>query len=149
MNWNNRDDLREYGRLYRIAHKHPCPVCGILIASASQHCRRHRIMPTGEMAYNWRGGRVNNSGYLMIRNPSHPRADKSGYVREHILVWEQSHNNSLPMGWVVHHLNGIKRDNRPCNLVALPNKKHKFILAEKAKRIQELEAILAKQGSLL
>jgi len=37
-------------------------------------------------------------------------------------------------------LNGIKGDNRPENLVALPSKKHYLILKEKSRRIRELEA---------
>jgi len=88
-------------------------------------------------------------GYIGILKPNHPRANTKGYVLEHILIWEEAHGKPLPEGWVIHHLNGIKDDNRPRNLIALPSKKHYLILQAKAKRIQELEAMLNNQGHLI
>ncbi len=85
----------------------------------------------------------------MVRNPEHDRANGAGYVFEHILIWEQTHGEVVPHGYVVHHLNGIKSDNRPSNLMALPNQKHRVVLEAKAKRIQELEALLNRQGQLI
>jgi len=82
----------------------------------------------------------NSAGYLLVYSPNHPRAQKIGYVMEHILVWEKTHNRPLPKGWVIHHLNGIKSDNRPQNLLALPGKKHKELLKHFTQRIRELEA---------
>jgi hypothetical protein len=90
-----------------------------------------------------------NDGYVMIYDPENPRATTRGYVCEHILVWEQANSKPLPSGWIIHHLNGVKNDNRPCNLAALPTKKHYLVLAAKAKRIQELEALLKQQAQLL
>ena len=84
-----------------------------------------------------------------IYNPHHPRAESHGYVLEHILVWEEAHGKPLPKGWVIHHLNGIPNDNRPQNLLAMPDRKHRRILAAKAKRIQELESLLNNQHQLL
>ena len=104
----------------------------------------------GENHPNWKGGRrLREDGYVDIYLPEYPRARKEGYVLEHILVWEQTHGKSLPPGWIIHHLNGIKSDNRPENLVALSNKKHSLVLQVKAKRIQELEGLLRNQGQLL
>ncbi len=70
---------------------------------------------------------------------------------EHILVWEKQHNQFLPDGYVVHHLNGKRDDNRPKNLVALPKLNHHYalLLQEKEKRIQELEGLLNSQGQLI
>ena len=89
------------------------------------------------------------NGYVLILHPGHPRVNRDGYVSEHILVWEQVHGKPLPIGWIIHHLNGIKHDNRPGNLIGLPNKKHYLVLQAKAKRIQELEAMLNGQSQLL
>lgn len=42
---------------------------------------------------------------------------------EHRLVWEQ-HHGELPDGWIVHHLNGDRIDNRIENLHAMPADEH-------------------------
>lgn len=49
--------------------------------------------------------------------PDHPRADRNGYVMEHILVAEKALGHYLPSGSVIHHVNEIKDDNRSSNLV--------------------------------
>ena len=85
----------------------------------------------------------------MVHKPEHLRANKVGYVSEHIINWEIANNKPLPDKWIIHHLNGIKHDNRPCNLVGMPNKKHYLMLTAKAKRIQQLEALLENQVQLL
>lgn len=87
-----------------------------------------------------RDGRVLSNDYVFMLQPSHPRASKWGYVREHILVWEHIHQRLLPQGWAVHHLNGIKTDNRPENLIAMPSKRHSVYIPALKKRIRELEA---------
>jgi len=76
---------------------------------------------------------------------------KSGYVYEHILVWEKANGRPLPDGYVVHHLNGLKYDNRPENLVAIPKGKHHFRLfyMELQKRIRQLESIIEKHNKEL
>lgn len=110
---------------------------GIPIRPRSAYCRERNPY--------WKGGRSKHGDYIIIYDPDHPRARKcnsaqgKSYVYEHILVWEQVHKRPLPEGWLVHHINGIKSDNRPENLVALPNKKHYRVLAIKAQRIRALE----------
>lgn len=96
-------------------------------------------MAKGERSGNWKGGRTKRHGYIYVLRPEHPRANASGYVGEHIVVWEEAHAEPLPKGWVVHHLNGIKDDNRPVNLVGLPSKKHSGVLKAKAERVRQLE----------
>lgn len=90
---------------------------------------------------NWKGGRVSSgNGYILIKLHGHPRANKHGYVFEHIVIWEKVHNKPLPPGWVIHHLNGSGTDNRPENLIAMPDKKHIRLIPIYRERIRELEA---------
>ncbi len=106
--------------------------------------------PRGQNNPRWNGGRMRaKGGYIAVLKPGHPRACKNSYVLEHILIWEAFNGKPLPEGWVIHHLNGIKDDNRPSNLLGLPARKHHLILQAKAKRIQELEALLRGQGQLI
>lgn len=65
----------------------------------------------------WKGGRVSSVvGYIYIRVPSHPK-NYNGYVAEHRVVMENSIGRYLKNGEVIHHINGIKNDNRIENLV--------------------------------
>jgi hypothetical protein len=69
-------------------------------------------------ALNWNGGKIQRKdGYIQSSRKGHPRANKRGYVLEHILVMEEILGSSLPVGAVVHHINNIRNDNRPENLV--------------------------------
>ena len=142
--------------------KNFCVDCGKLIHFRSKRCCSCSIKSRWETGSykihyrfgpdhpGWKGGKYTSMGYKTILCPSHPRNHgKRGYVFEHILVWEQTHGKYLPQGWIIHHLNGIKSDNRSINLTALPNHKHFLVLAAKAKRIQELEALLNNQHQLL
>ncbi|EKQ70362.1 hypothetical protein OsccyDRAFT_0645 [Leptolyngbyaceae cyanobacterium JSC-12] len=68
------------------------------------------------------------NGYRVIYKPEHARAMKSenwlGYVYEHILVAENSINRKIRENEVVHHLNGIRDDNRSVNLIVIENSQH-------------------------
>ncbi|MDD5704005.1 MAG: HNH endonuclease [Dehalococcoidales bacterium] len=64
----------------------------------------------------WRGGKRHIRGYIQIRCPGHPYAGKNGYVYEHRLVMEEKLGRYLLPSEKVHHINGIKDDNRPENL---------------------------------
>ncbi len=92
---------------------------------------------------------IRQDGYEMVYCPESCHAYRNGYVLGHVFAWEQFNNKVLPKGWVVHHLNGIKSDNGSRNLLALSDRNHKHILEAKSKRIQELEALLIKQGQLV
>lgn len=70
----------------------------------------------------------------------------NGYVRrmenyvaklEHIRVAERAVGHKLAAGVEVHHVNGVRSDNRPCNLVVCPDAMYHRLLH---KRTEALEA---------
>lgn len=67
---------------------------------------------------NWKGGRViAPSGYVWVRSYDHPCRNKFGFVAEHRLIMEKKIGRYLKSKEQVHHINGIKNDNRPENLM--------------------------------
>jgi lambda repressor-like predicted transcriptional regulator len=65
----------------------------------------------------WRGGyTVDEQGYILKKEPGHPRCDDSGYVRVHRLVMENQLGRYLRPEEVVDHRNGDTSDNDPGNL---------------------------------
>lgn len=86
----------------------------------------------------WRGGiRFTAKGYKQIKQPDHPRADRNGYVMEHIVIWEKINNQRVPEGYVIHHINQNKEDNRPENLKILTNAEHTALHSTGRKLSQE------------
>ena len=94
---------------------------------AGGYCQRHymRVWKSGDPGPVGSTRRRNpdrvvspRDGYARVRMPEHPRADKAGMVLEHIPVLESVLGR--PLDWLageqVHHVNGVKDDNRPENL---------------------------------
>ena len=74
-----------------------------------------------EKSSHWKGGRFRLDGYIYILKPNHSFATKQGYVLKHRLVMEKHIGRYLTSIEVVHHINGIKDDNRIENLKLFSN----------------------------
>jgi hypothetical protein len=91
--------------------------------------RNNHVPPKGENAYNWKGGRRENSqGYILIHTPDHTNADNDGYVREHVFVAEKALDKVLPKKVVVHHIDEIKGHNENTNLVICEDENYHRLL---------------------
>ena len=110
------------------AHVQQCIDCGATVVRRSLRCKscsnkERGLRLWGEANHLWKGGRTTQDGYILVRVKP-PGFRGHPYQAEHRLVWEQSHGQPIPKGFVVHHLNGIKTDNRPENLVAMSRHYH-------------------------
>lgn len=76
----------------------------------------------GSNHYRWKGGvSLHSEGYILLKMPKHPQADKRGWILQHRLIMEDIIGRQLKASEVVHHINGHKADNRPSNLQILEN----------------------------
>jgi hypothetical protein len=57
--------------------------------------------------------RLNQNGYVEVKTAHGQRR----WPFEHRVVWESIHD-SLPKGWVIHHIDGDRTNNAPSNLAA-------------------------------
>lgn len=91
-----------------------CGGCNELIDQFDSQGRPKRF----KLGHNqWRGGRhLQAKGYVVVYNPTHPYAMSGKYVFEHRLVMEQHLGRYLKPDEQVHHINGIRNDNRIENL---------------------------------
>jgi hypothetical protein len=110
--------------------------CGELIDAYRIHGKKHipRYIKNGhnnrgktwDKNPNWRGGRVIQWDYVLVRCLDHPRA-VNGYVREHILVMEKYIGRYVRIDEDVHHIDGDTRDNRIENLQLMTHGEHSTI----------------------
>lgn len=93
---------------------------------------------SGKFHWNWRGGRRKHpSGYIEIYCPEHPFARHGGYIYEHRLVMEKKIGRFIPSNEHVHHINGVKDDNRIENLMLFSsNSEHRKYHAWLKKQIK-------------
>ena len=70
------------------------------------------------------GKKTLKNGYIRIYFPDHPKSDKYGYILEHDLIMECNIGRWLNKDEIVHHINGIRNDNRIENLMLMTRGEH-------------------------
>jgi len=138
----------------RELYRHPCPSCGILIDRKAKLCHHCTVKKRGSKykgLNRYRNGphkqymKVN--GYIKEYCPNHPNCDNHGVVPQHRLVMEGMIGRYLEGNEIVHHLNGVRDDNRPQNLALVKAHSHTSWTYIKTlqKRIRNLEGQLAQR----
>jgi hypothetical protein len=85
----------------------------------------------------WKGGRKQDkNGYFLLLLPEHHRADPHGYVYEHIVIVERLTGIVTAPPMEIHHVNEIKSDNSPSNLVLCPDRAYHQLLHARARIVR-------------
>jgi len=146
----NANNVKEYARRYHLEHKHDPKY---LLRKLPRKIHPHQCLQCSKQfmgrykdtkfccwscstKWNWKHGfkgrpahpelrkPTTSGGYVKLYSPNHPKADNDGYVLEHRLVMESSIGRYLDTSEIVHHRNGIKKDNRIENLTIVSKKHH-------------------------
>jgi hypothetical protein len=157
-----------------------CLLCGELYPSKASILTKRRYCSKkcqgeakqGARNPSWKGRFLSPDGYVLLRSVAVPvedrelarqMANKRDQVAEHRLVMAKKLGRPLRPDEVVHHVNGVKTDNRPENLMVMDDADHhrthadeKLLIIRLQARVeglevevQELEDTLGKRVSAL
>jgi hypothetical protein len=119
-----------YGTTFYERHCVACRKIGLLARKEAKYCSHPCYLKNrerfGENNSNWKGRRKNPEGYIMVYSPGHPNCQPGikGYILEHRLIMSKHIKRPLTDEEIVHHINGIKDDNRVENLVVTTSPIH-------------------------
>ncbi len=91
--------------------------CGCLSSEVSRKLAykhlagKKKIQPNGSLPK-----RTLKGGYILVHDREHHRSNQQGFVLEHIVTMEKVLGRKLKNKETVHHLNGVRSDNREENL---------------------------------
>lgn len=124
------------GNPYRKFIWSACADCGeqrwvALIHGSPRNSRCHscanKILTGGYFGGNnpnWKGGEYKDDGYVFVFRPEHPKAYGNGYIKRARLVLEGKLGRPILLNMDSHHINGIKDDDRPENLMEIAKSEH-------------------------
>lgn len=119
---------------------------GLTRSAEIESANRKETARAGSQNNLWKGGVMkSDKGYKLLRMPEHHRA-KSGYVFEHIYVFEKETGIKVPHGCCIHHLNGIKDDNRIENLCLMTHSAHTAMHHLGSKRTEETKQKISEKA---
>lgn len=81
---------------------------------------------------------ITDSGYKLVKCNNHPKADSKGYVREHILVVEDSIGRNLKDNEVVHHVDRNRLNNDINNLVLMDKEEHRSLHSREPRKVIDI-----------
>lgn len=86
----------------------------------------HNNHASSANCHRWSSEKIfTTAGYVKIRvGKEHPLADPNGYAYEHLVVWVSAANERPSNGFILHHTNGYKDDNRLENLELMSRAEH-------------------------
>jgi len=96
----------------------------------SELAKKNKVLAKrGVRSSRWKGGRhTDKKGYVSIWMPEHPNARMAGYVHEHRYVMSEHLGRPLTSEESIHHINGIKDDNRIENLEIMTKRVHRGVV---------------------
>lgn len=96
-------------------------------AFCSPSCRSNfvKMQSVGNKMAKKRGDRGH---HVLIKQPHHPRADRHGYVYEHVLIIEREIGRYLYATERVHHIDFVKHNNAPSNLLLCQSDSEHFLI---------------------
>lgn len=110
--------------------------CGRVVAGKWSHGHNRRgVPPTNKTGPTLRNA-GDPSGYDWVYKPDHHRAKKNGYVKLAWLVAEAKIGRPLKRSEDVHHINGVRHDDRPDNIEVIDHAEHARQHSPARKRIQ-------------
>lgn len=128
---NNKEwskQLKKQRENYKLKGRNKFPNTCIVCSKVFMSVRKDRkfcsakCISTGENNGRWIGGKqINSQGYILIYSPNHPYKSINNNVLEHRLVMENKIGRFLNPVEQIHHINGIKHDNRIENLILCKN----------------------------